>query len=271
MVCAHLRTRGHSVAPKNSLPVPAAGERLTQHPGTPPKGIRRDIPEASAEEVEYALAAIGAPFDGIDDSPGAEDMAPFFAGAASAREDAAPTSADASPIPADAARISAGATPVYTLPVRRRIFSVFFIVAVVLACGSASAQLPDMPQRLTGAMAIPMHAPVKPGLLTRTEFALVVMDAGARAMDWVSTEECQRRPWSCHEAELPTALVRNKAGFAALEGSEVAAEALLAHLLHKRHHDRLAELGQSVEIGCVTATVLHNYSIPAVFRPRELR
>jgi hypothetical protein len=78
------------------------------------------------------------------------------------------------------------------------------------------------------------------------------------ALDWTSTEECLRRPW-CHEVELPTVLVKNKVGFAAFEAG-VSGFSILAEYEMTRHgRRRLARLGQSIDVGSIGYSVLHNY------------
>jgi hypothetical protein len=80
----------------------------------------------------------------------------------------------------------------------------------------------------------------------------------ARALDWTSTEECLRRPW-CREAELPTALVKNKVGFAAFEAGASGFSILAQYEGTRKGHRRLARLGQSVDLGALGYSVLHNY------------
>jgi len=84
----------------------------------------------------------------------------------------------------------------------------------------------------------------------------------ARALDWTSTEECLRRPWrQCHEAELPSALVKSKVGLAAFEAG-VSGLSILAQYEMTRHgHRRLARLGQTVDVGSIAYAVLHNYKM----------
>lgn len=67
----------------------------------------------------------------------------------------------------------------------------------------------------------------------------------ARGADWASTQECQRRPaaW-CHEYELPTSLVRNKAGFAGFEAAVAAGSAWFQLHEERRGHRKLAHWGQ---------------------------
>jgi hypothetical protein len=80
----------------------------------------------------------------------------------------------------------------------------------------------------------------------------------ARTLEWTSTEECLRRPW-CREAELPTVLVKNKVGFASFE-AVVSGFSILAQYEITRHgHKRLARLGQSIDLGAIGYSVLHNY------------
>jgi hypothetical protein len=80
----------------------------------------------------------------------------------------------------------------------------------------------------------------------------------ARALDWTSTEECLRRPW-CREAELPTVLVKNKVGFAAFEAVASGFSVLAQYEITRHGHKRLARLGQSIDLGAIGYSVLHNY------------
>ncbi len=69
-----------------------------------------------------------------------------------------------------------------------------------------------------------------------------------------------RRPW-CRETELPTALVKNKVGFAAFE-TAVSGLSILAEYEMTRHgHRRWARWGQGVDVAFVSSTVIHNYGV----------
>jgi hypothetical protein len=101
---------------------------------------------------------------------------------------------------------------------------------------------------------------VKVRVFGKVDWTLAGSVVVARTLDWTSTEECLRRPWQqCHEAELPTGLVKNKVGFAAVEAG-VSGLSILAESEMTRHgHRRLARLGQGVDVGLVGHTVVNNY------------
>jgi hypothetical protein len=82
----------------------------------------------------------------------------------------------------------------------------------------------------------------------------------ARALDWTSTEECLRR-WWCHEAELPTTLMKSKVGFAALEAGTSGLGILAQYEMNRRGHRRLARLGPGVDVGSIGYGVMHNYKM----------
>jgi hypothetical protein len=125
-------------------------------------------------------------------------------------------------------------------------------VALVMLSSRAHAEpnpLPSLPSA---------PKPVKSHLFGTVDWALAGSVVVGRALDWTSTEECLRRPW-CHEVELPTVLVKNKVGFAAFE-AVVSGFSILAQYEMTRHgHRRLARLGQSIDVGSIWYSVLHNY------------
>jgi hypothetical protein len=82
----------------------------------------------------------------------------------------------------------------------------------------------------------------------------------ARALDWTSTEECLRRSW-CHEAELPTALVKSKVGFAAFEAGTTGLSIPAQYEMNRRGHRRLARLRPGVDVGSIGYAVMHNYKM----------
>jgi hypothetical protein len=101
---------------------------------------------------------------------------------------------------------------------------------------------------------IPQAAPVFGAVDWSLAGAVVI----ARTLDWTSTEECLRRPW-CREAELPTVLVKNKVGFAAFEAVASGLSILAQYEMTRHGHKRLARLGQSIDLGALGYSVLHNY------------
>jgi hypothetical protein len=114
------------------------------------------------------------------------------------------------------------------------------------------------PHSLSSLPSAPKSTAVKSHLFGALDWTLAGSVVVGRALDWTSTEECLRRPW-CREAELPTVLVKNKVGFAAFE-AVVSGFSILAQYEMTRHgHRRLARLGQSIDVGSIWYSVLHNY------------
>ena len=145
----------------------------------------------------------------------------------------------------------------------RKLLLIPILLAAVAGIAPARAQeIPEAPRPIMRAVIRPA-IPVKKTFLSRTEWALLAMDVAGRAGDWTSTEECQRRPLTCRETELPQSFVSNKAGLAAFELADLTTNLLLAHLFHVHHHDRLAMIGQSIEVVCITSTVIRNYGGPS--------
>ena len=96
---------------------------------------------------------------------------------------------------------------------------------------------------------------------SKTELALDFGVVASHALDWSSTEQCARRPYKqCHESELPEGLVHRKIGLAAFEGAEAAVEIWGQHKLERKHR-KLAYIAQSVNIGFLLKTDVHNYAL----------
>jgi hypothetical protein len=128
------------------------------------------------------------------------------------------------------------------------------LVAFVMLSWRAYAE-PDPSSSLASATKV---AAVKSHLFGTVDWTLAGSVVLGRALDWTSTEECLRRPW-CREVELPTELVKNKVGFAVFEAA-VSGFSILAQYEMTRHgHRRLARLGQSLDVGSIWYSVLHNY------------
>jgi hypothetical protein len=132
------------------------------------------------------------------------------------------------------------------------------LVALVMLSSHAYAD-PRSSSLLPGA---PTPAAVKMRVFGIVDWSLAGSVVAARALDWTSTERCLHRPWQpCHEGELPTALVKNEAGFAAYEAG-VSALSILAQYEMTRHgHRRLARLGQGIDVASIGYTVVHNYRL----------
>ena len=130
------------------------------------------------------------------------------------------------------------------------------LVALVMLSAHAHAE-PSTSSLLPSA---PVPVAVKSPASGAVDWSLAGSVVVAGALDWTSTEECLRRPW-CREAELPTALVNSKVGFAAFEAG-VSGLSILAQDEMTRHgHRRLARLGQSIDVASIGYTVIHNYKM----------
>jgi hypothetical protein len=126
------------------------------------------------------------------------------------------------------------------------------LVALVMLSSRASAE----PKSLSPFPSAPIPRALP--IFGAVDWALAGSVVMVRALDWTSTEECLRRPW-CREVELPTVLVKSKVGFAAFEAG-VSGFSILAEYEMTRHgHRRLARLGQSIDVGAIGYSVLHNY------------
>jgi hypothetical protein len=99
---------------------------------------------------------------------------------------------------------------------------------------------------------------VKSHLFGTVDWTLAGSVVVGRALDWTSTEECLRRRW-CREVELPTVLVKNKVGFAAFEAVVSGFSILAQYEMTRQGHRRVARLGQSIDVGSIWYSVLHNY------------
>jgi hypothetical protein len=128
------------------------------------------------------------------------------------------------------------------------------LVALVMLSSRAYAE----PNPLPALPSAPIPMVVKSPFFGAIDWSLAGSVVVARALDWTSTEECLRRPW-CREVELPTVLVKNKVGFVAFE-AVVSGFSILAQYEMTRHrHRRLGRLGQSIDVGSIGYSVLHNY------------
>ncbi|MFP5228177.1 MAG: hypothetical protein ACLGXA_11165 [Acidobacteriota bacterium] len=80
-----------------------------------------------------------------------------------------------------------------------------------------------------------------------------------RVLDYTSTEKALTEPQYYHEAMLPTALVQNKAAFAAFEAGTVAANYGAYRFLVRHNKRSLARAAQYVYVGVMTFQIAHNY------------
>lgn len=100
----------------------------------------------------------------------------------------------------------------------------------------------------------------RPGLRL-DDWILIGAAAPLRFFDYKSTERALSEPSRFHEAELPAALVRNQAGFAAFEAGTVVANYYVYRLLVRHRHRTLARWGQVINLGALSWSVEHNYQL----------
>ena len=131
-----------------------------------------------------------------------------------------------------------------------------FLLVFLVARGES---LPDAPTAQIHPMML--QSGVKPAKNPShiVDYSLWSAVAITRTLDWTSTEQCVRRPY-CHEAELPEALVRNKAGFAFFEAGMTVASVEGQRVLEHRGHVKLARILQLADVAVMSDTVIHNYS-----------
>lgn len=106
---------------------------------------------------------------------------------------------------------------------------------------------------------MPLPAAEQKPRLHVTDWSLLGAAAVLRGLDWASTESALARPQYFHEAMLPSALVENKAGFAAFQAGTVALnyEAYKYLVRHKKRS--LARVSQYMYVGVMSLQVAHNY------------
>src|SRR5581483_3051368 len=94
--------------------------------------------------------------------------------------------------------------------------------------------------------------------LTWTDWGLLSIASTLRVLDYTSTETCLSRPDIFQEQLLPNALVHNKPGFAAYEGSTMVAN-YFAYRALARHHRAAVRAGQAIYDGLMGTAVSVNY------------
>jgi hypothetical protein len=93
------------------------------------------------------------------------------------------------------------------------------------------------------------------------DWLLLGAAAPLRYFDYRSTVEALSEPGRFHEAELPTALVHNHAGFAGFEAGTVVANYYVYRILARHHHRTVARWGQVINLGALWWSVGHNYRL----------
>jgi len=94
--------------------------------------------------------------------------------------------------------------------------------------------------------------------LTWPDWGLLSVASTLRVLDYTSTETCLSHPQIFQEELLPNALVHNKPGFAAYEGSTVVAN-YFAYRALARHHRAAVRAGQAIYDGLMGTAVSVNY------------
>lgn len=92
-----------------------------------------------------------------------------------------------------------------------------------------------------------------------TDWSLLGAAAVLRGLDWASTESALARPQYFHEDILPSALVENKAGFAAFQAGTVALNYEAYKYLVRHNRRSLARVSQYMYVGVMSFQVAHNY------------
>jgi hypothetical protein len=114
------------------------------------------------------------------------------------------------------------------------------------------------------AAAAPMAVAPLPAVRSRavglswTDWGLISVASTLRVLDYTTTETCMKHPQIFQEEILPNALVHNKPGFAAFEGSTVVAN-YFAYRSLARHHRSAVRAGQAVYDGLMGTAISINY------------
>jgi hypothetical protein len=130
------------------------------------------------------------------------------------------------------------------------LISAILILSTLTLRAEPSTTLPSAPTPVQA------KAPHTFGLIDYSLASGVVI---VNAMDWSTTEECERRPYQqCHEAVLNTSLVKSKVGFGFYKAATAGLEVYGAYYLARHGHRRLARLSQVAVIAFTLRTDLHN-------------
>ena len=120
---------------------------------------------------------------------------------------------------------------------------------------------PGAPADPSGVMVVEAPAPARPRRLHLMDWTLLGAAAALRTLDFTSTEKGLEYPQSLHEGNLPTALVRNKPGFAGFEAGAVVLNYGAYHLLVRHNLRSLARISQYMYVGVMTGQVAKNYQL----------
>jgi len=116
------------------------------------------------------------------------------------------------------------------------------IMLLVALMASASAQSPESAK-------------------TKLDLGLYAGVIASNGLDWASTNQCVRRPDICREAELPEALVSNKAGWTSYEAAKSVGTIYAAHWLTQHGHPRVARWGLLAVDMLTMAQGAYNYTL----------
>jgi hypothetical protein len=120
---------------------------------------------------------------------------------------------------------------------------------------SNSSAAPDPFAVLPG----PPVAADKPARLNAGDWSMIGSAAALRILDYTTTEKAMAYPQYFHESVLPSALVHNKAGFAAFQGSTVVADYAAYRFLVRHHLRSIAMTGQFIYDSAMLFQVIDNY------------
>lgn len=114
---------------------------------------------------------------------------------------------------------------------------------------------------LAFAIAPEPQAKVRTPRLNWLDWSGIGAAAALRVLDYTSTEKALAYPQYFHENILPTALVKDKAGFAAFQAGTVAVNFEAYRVLVHHHRRTLALMSQSLYVGAMGYQVGSNYQL----------
>ena len=133
-------------------------------------------------------------------------------------------------------------------------------LAVALCAVLLCLTVPVHAESLSSLPPAPTPATVNKPVFCAVDWSLAGTLVAGRALDWVSTEECLRRP-NCREAELPSALARSKVGLGVFEATTSALSIFGQYEMCKHGHRRLARTMVAFNVGVVAAVQIQNYEL----------
>jgi hypothetical protein len=137
-----------------------------------------------------------------------------------------------------------------------------WVLVLIAAPISKAAELPDAPLPSAAIVSNSRPTPaIKPARLERRDLALYTATILANATDWISTEQCLRMPWKCHEAQLPQFIVANKVGFGVYKAGITAGTVASEYYMIHHGHPRLARIAGWANVAGCSYTDWHSYKI----------